>query len=262
MDEGLSLFEVCAAEEVGVVEDMVELVEREAVGVAMGERPFLFVSGIKDVRKPPEEARHGEVAFPIGDVYGGIEDDGTVVCESDITYPKVAVDEGVLRVVVFEESGNLLEELRTLFKGAAILCGEVELWGNPRIAEEGHPIGGVGIELRGIADPVILVPAEGVGGGAVELCQLFAESLPLLSGAVFEFDKFEDEAGVFLDNFAKDGLGDANGVRVLDGFEGIGLGLEKAHFCTWAIFQEERLVIVGVKGSGLVDTAAGDRLGF
>lgn len=90
------------------------------------------------------------------------------------------------------------------------------------------------------------MPAEGLGGGAVKLSELFAESLPILFGTVFEFDKFEDEAGAFFDNFAKDGAGNAYGLGLKDGTQGTGLGLEKAHSFALAIFEEKRCFIVGV----------------
>lgn len=122
--------EVWALEEISVVEDVVELVEGQAVGGIFGEGPFVVVGGIECGWESAEEASHGEVAFPIGEVCGGIEDEGGVVCEPDVTGPEVAMDEGRLWGVVLEKIGNFVEKLSTVSKGVAISFGEGELRSN------------------------------------------------------------------------------------------------------------------------------------
>src|SRR4051794_23157681 len=75
VEQRLGPTEVGGAEEIQMVEHVVELIERSAALVARVERPVALISGVELRAEAAEELRHGEVCFAIAIVSGRIEDD-------------------------------------------------------------------------------------------------------------------------------------------------------------------------------------------
>lgn len=229
LDKRMGLLPIGAAEEVGVVEEVVELVEVDPGGGSRWKGPCGGVSLEKGGRKAAEKPGHGEVGLPVGEVNSRIKEDRLSGGKADITAPQVAVNEGRGGRVVVEKVGDPLKELLGLEDGESLPFGEAHLWGEAALSEKGGPIRRRAVELWAGADPVVSMPAEGGGGMAVQVSQLPSHEGPVRGGRV-KVDRLEDKEGVVANDAVQNGHGDADGAGGGDGFEGIrftgeGLGM-------------------------------------
>jgi hypothetical protein len=79
LDQPCGAARVRAAEQVDVVENVVQVVQIAAPGIAGIERPFRLIGIVKAAVEAAEEFRHGDVGFAVAVVGGGIEDHRRVV---------------------------------------------------------------------------------------------------------------------------------------------------------------------------------------
>jgi hypothetical protein len=84
LQNALALFEVSAAEQIQVVQDVVELIERKTVFVTGGQRRFLTIGLIKCRLEAPEEPRHRQVSLSMPVVNGRIYQAGLSAIINDI----------------------------------------------------------------------------------------------------------------------------------------------------------------------------------
>src|SRR6516164_3677788 len=108
--------QVRAAEEIQVIEYMVEVVERLALLVADVQRRRTPVRGVEAVREAAEQLGHRQVGFTVADVDRGVEDRRRAVGEfADVAVPEVAMKQGGGRPVLEEESGALVADSLAMF---------------------------------------------------------------------------------------------------------------------------------------------------
>lgn len=139
-DQGLGLVQVGAAEELGVIENVVKLVKFPPLGGAFGKRPRGGVSLIEGDREAPEKVGHGEVAFPVGEVDGGIKNDRMACGKADVSEPEVPVNEGGGGRMVAEQTGDLIEKAPGIRRIQPMPFGELQLRSETAVPEEGRPI--------------------------------------------------------------------------------------------------------------------------
>ncbi len=144
-------------------EQVVELVERAAVGSVRFADPARLVVGRVEARsEPSEELGHREIDLPVPAVHGGVDERGlSAFGREGVAGPEVAVKQARPRHVV-ERRGHDLEESveRPVAQVPPGPC-ERELWREPLLGPEPPPrvIGFVGLRER--ADPVAGFPPEG-----------------------------------------------------------------------------------------------------
>ena len=123
-----------------MIEYVVEVVKRLALGVALRERPQGAIGRVEGIGKASEQFGHGQVHFVIAEVDGRIKaGDVSVIRDRDVSVPEIAVHEGRPGTVIKEQRGSsvddLLSELRqfaTEFRPG----GKFELWFEPLESKE------------------------------------------------------------------------------------------------------------------------------
>ena len=86
------MLSIMAAEEVVVVEHMIEIVERATLGVARVSRIGFFVALIESGANASEHFSEGNVGFAVSVVDGGIVDYGcATLIVADVSAPEIAV---------------------------------------------------------------------------------------------------------------------------------------------------------------------------
>src|SRR5262245_52142136 len=84
--------EVASAEQIQVVENVIEIVERASHRITAVERPSLAIGGLEGVAEAAEQLGHGNVGLAIARVDRGIEHDRRAVSQaSGIAGPPIAV---------------------------------------------------------------------------------------------------------------------------------------------------------------------------
>lgn len=163
MNHLLGLVGVVAAEQMVVIEDVVEVVEIAALRPVGMAGVGLVVSLIEGWREAAEEFGEGEVGFAVAVVTDGIEDHRSeILVECGVAAPEVAVEKGWCWLIVPEEDGQEVEKFVAAGKAEAFVCGELELPAEAVNAPEGDPVLMGFIRLRGGTDVIGAGPAEEV----------------------------------------------------------------------------------------------------
>ena len=85
--------EIATAEQVEVIQHMIELVQRLPFAVARRQWPGVLVSAVKRLTKAAEKARHGQIGFAVAVVDGGIEDDRLTIRRRPVAAPEITVQQ-------------------------------------------------------------------------------------------------------------------------------------------------------------------------
>ena len=126
LDHGLCLAGVTAAEEDGMIEDMVEIVEIHPHFMAGREGPGFLIGLVERRRKATEEPCHGQISLPVSKVDGGVEDDGISLLKCPgVTSPEIAVQEGG-GWRFLEKSIEMIEEGVGTAEGESAVPGQPE----------------------------------------------------------------------------------------------------------------------------------------
>ena len=123
---GLRLAGVTAAEEDGMIEDMVEIVEIHPHFMAGREGPGFLIGLVERGRKATEEPCHGQISLPVSKVDGGIKDDWISILQGPgVTAPEVTVQEGRGRGFL-EKAIEMIEEGVGTAEGKSAVPGQPE----------------------------------------------------------------------------------------------------------------------------------------
>src|SRR6516164_7033660 len=140
VDERLRLSRVPAAEEVGVVQHVVEVVELAAQRRARGQRRRALVGAIEGWAEATEETGHGEIGLAVAVIDRGIEQHrfpGSA--REPVSAPQIAVQERGARPVTGEQRRQSFEQPRSAraeppWNPASL--AEHQLRAQPPLAEE------------------------------------------------------------------------------------------------------------------------------
>src|SRR5574338_1341330 len=103
-DHALGLAQVAGAEEVEVIQHVVEVVQRPSSLVALGQGPFRPVCRIEARRKAAEQLGHGEIRLPVAAIHGRVEDRRpTRYIYGRVAAPQVAMEQAGAGAIVQEE---------------------------------------------------------------------------------------------------------------------------------------------------------------
>ncbi len=186
-DRGLGLGLVTAAEQIGVVELVVQVVEPLTVPVPGRPRPGRFITGKERRRESTEQGCHRQIHLPIGMVHGRIEKSAAAIAQdAAVARPQIAVNQRGQRVMLRQPHRHLLEQSLSAHQGMAPARGPVQLRGQPAVPEESGPVRAPAVALGGGTDPVVLIPAEGTAHfatAAMQLRQRHPEPMPGLIAA-------------------------------------------------------------------------------
>src|SRR5215472_4398888 len=153
VDERLCLSRVPAAEEVGVVQHVVEVVELGAQRRARRQRRGALVSAIKGWAKATEKTGHGKIGLAVAVIDRGIEHHRFPrSAREPVSAPQIPVQERSARPVTGEQRRQSFEQPRaaraeTPWKTPFL--AEHQLRAQAPLAEELHPVRAPFIRLRG-----------------------------------------------------------------------------------------------------------------
>src|SRR5262249_48090973 len=173
------LAEIASAEEIQVVEHVVEVVEGGARLPARLERPRRFVGAIERGVEAAEEPRHGDVRLAVAEVDGGVEDHRRSIGRgAPIATPEAAVQQRGVWTVAWEQPVHPFQKLRTLFlqvSAVAIADGEIQLIPQAALAEEPDPVAVCLVDLWRHPYRVDAMPSEARCVDAMHAHELLTE---------------------------------------------------------------------------------------
>ncbi len=259
----MCLADVATAEHVGVIENVVEVVEGPAHAVAGVQWPGGVVGVVEGPSETAEELGHGDLRLPVPVVGGGVVDHRPVpVVVGKIPAPEVAVDQARHGIVIHER-GKLFQQFFSQFQhlsAEAVAGCQVQLEAEPLFPPEHHPLLFPVVGLVGGADGVAAVPAESIGRVAVEGGKLFACRGHGLSGAAPEGDVLHDDVALPGVAARAERAGNADGAGVRHLLQAQRLGFEHVEPVGAVELHEPVLVAVGEMHGG-VDAAASQGAG-
>ena len=171
-DRALRLRQIAGAEQVQVIQHVVEVVKRTPQRIAVGERPRIAVRGMEVAAKSAEQLGHRDVGLAIADVDRRVEDDRRAIRQAGgVARPQVAVQErrrGFVPAQQRRQRGEQALALALQRARVAVARSERELRREALVTEESAPVVGPAVALRCATDPVVAMPAEALARRAVK----------------------------------------------------------------------------------------------
>ena len=180
VDHGFRLRAVGTAEQVQVIQHVIEVVELAASAGTRVQRKLRVIRGIECRSEAPEQARHGDIRLAIAVVDRRIENDRRAVGEPRaIAAPKVAVQQRRLRLVAAEERIDEFGQAAAAIlqaAGVTIPRREIELEPETALTPERRPLRIPAVRLLGRADGIVALETETGSGDAVQPGELATEA--------------------------------------------------------------------------------------
>ena len=126
-----------AAEQDSAVELGIELINRLAVGKIRRQRQHGLVTIVNLRRLLGVERQHGQVAFAIAPVAGGVEHAGAVRSQGAVARPQIAVQQRGLRLVILQALVNMADNGVDIAKGEPFFCRQLQLPADALFGKEG-----------------------------------------------------------------------------------------------------------------------------
>src|SRR5690606_37111751 len=202
---------VASAEQIEVIQQVVEVVKSRAPLAPRGRGPRLVVRAVERVAEAAEQAGHREIGFPITVIDRRIVNKGRAVrvC-APVAAPKIAVQQARRRRVAREECVEPIEQRaaeRENVGADAVRACKLELMTEPAFAEELDPVLAPAVRLRRAADVVVAMPAESIAGRSMKPSERRAEPTLRLARFLREVDPLDDEKRVGAGNAVREDLG-------------------------------------------------------
>src|SRR5262245_26323106 len=195
VDHRKRLPRVSTAEEIRVIEHVIEVVQTAACTRRLIDGPAALIRGVESAAETSEKMRHGEIRFPIAVVDRRIEDHRcTRRINPPVAAPEVAMQERRYRPVTRKVSAHQIEKQVPTFlqcSAVTIAAREIELRSQAPLAEKLDPVGIGAVELRSAADGVVALEAELRCRHSMLSCELFAEQSLGTPGRARELDPFQ-----------------------------------------------------------------------
>ena len=119
---------VATAKQVGVVEQVIQVVELHALAVACRQGPFLLVTLEKGRWKSAEEAGHGQIHFAITAIHSRIKHGASAALQqASIAAPQIPVHQAGPWLMVGQPVGHALQQGLRLGHGMARLRCQLQL---------------------------------------------------------------------------------------------------------------------------------------
>ncbi|CDH46496.1 hypothetical protein BN874_470003 [Candidatus Contendobacter odensis Run_B_J11] len=172
---------VAAAEQIEMVENVIQVVQRPPLRIAGSQRQRLPIGDVKGFRETAEQFGHRQVRLAVALVNRRIEDHRLAIRRAiGIAAPKIAVQQRRSRLAADKQPVQLHPQLLALLlqnSGVAITGREVQLKPQPPLTPELDPVVAISIRLGSSADGVVTMPAETRSRLSVQRGQLPTELL-------------------------------------------------------------------------------------